>query len=76
MATEDLLLTLCENGPILVPIGGEATIGDEVKAAPAQGRMALCRCGGTANPPFCDGSHNHNGFKAEAGTISCRHSTG
>jgi CDGSH-type Zn-finger protein len=27
-------------------------------------RVALCRCGGSQNKPFCDGTHRTNGFTA------------
>lgn len=27
--------------------------------------VPLCRCGGSANKPFCDGTHKRNGFQAD-----------
>jgi CDGSH-type Zn-finger protein/truncated hemoglobin YjbI len=34
-------------------------LGEELQLPP---QLALCRCGGSASKPFCDGSHASNGF--------------
>lgn len=49
------------NGPLLIKTDCMVTFGDgkqEIK----KGRTALCRCGGSANKPYCDGTHRKNGF--------------
>ena len=51
------------NGPIRME--GEFEILDPAGAAfGLAGRtvISLCRCGHSANKPFCDGSHNRVGF--------------
>ena len=52
------------NGPLLVQ--GQFALQDESGAAmETPGRAALCRCGGTGNQPYCDGSHQRVGFQSK-----------
>jgi len=57
-------VTIRDNGPIL--IDGDFEVLDQTGAAYGlAGRTAigLCRCGLSANKPFCDGAHARNGFQ-------------
>jgi CDGSH-type Zn-finger protein len=42
---------------IVTNAGGDSLEYREGKKFPAQSQYALCRCGQSANKPFCDGSH-------------------
>jgi CDGSH-type Zn-finger protein len=56
-------VTILNNGPLRVE--GDFTVVDEDgKEFGLGGRKAIsfCRCGHTANSPFCDGSHKRSGF--------------
>lgn len=58
------------NGPLLVegpvrivtPDGRELQVPPRKDGTPAQ-VVVLCRCGGSGNKPFCDGTHKRNGFQ-------------
>jgi uncharacterized Fe-S cluster protein YjdI len=51
-----------ENGPLL--IRGDVRVLDADGNVLYEGdKAALCRCGGSANKPFCDGTHAKNGFR-------------
>jgi CDGSH-type Zn-finger protein len=53
-----------ENGPYLVK-GLDDLKNSKGEAIATQPVIALCRCGGSANKPFCDGTHKNNGFNSE-----------
>ncbi len=66
---EEVKITALDNGPYLVR--GPVTITD------AEGNqfhvdretVALCRCGGSTNKPFCDGTHSKIGFQAASRAV-------
>jgi uncharacterized Fe-S cluster protein YjdI len=49
------------NGPLFVR-GRVRIVDAEGRVIREDTRVALCRCGGSANKPFCDGTHNRIGF--------------
>ncbi len=50
------------SGPLWVR-GGICVIGVDGRPYEVRNRVTLCRCGRSANKPFCDGSHIATGFK-------------
>lgn len=50
------------NGPYVVK-GLTTFTNSRGEAIAIEESMALCRCGGSKNKPFCDGTHSHIGFE-------------
>ena len=73
----DVLITALENGPYLVagparvldPDGGTWSTG-------GRATFALCRCGGSQNKPFCDGTHSQTGFAAAERAVAAEEEEG
>jgi len=60
-AADETVVEPCPNGPLF--LRGRIRIEDpEGHLIREDTRIALCRCGGSANKPFCDGTHRRNGF--------------
>jgi CDGSH-type Zn-finger protein len=61
--TERLKIATLDNGPYLVkgPVLLLDAEGNEFRVERAT--VALCRCGGSTNKPFCDGTHSKAGFR-------------
>jgi len=61
-------ITVRKNGPFRVddPEGAVVLVDADGNRYDLTGRPAfsLCRCGASANRPFCDGTHGKNGFTA------------
>lgn len=68
--SEKIEIKASKNGPYL--IAGTATFTDsDGNVKQTEGKMiALCRCGQSANKPFCDSSHKRVNFEAAEGVIT------
>jgi len=62
----DPKIRVLDNGPLLVEgvTCVEDAEGNTFTVNPEKTSVALCRCGATANRPFCDGAHKRAGFSA------------
>jgi len=59
-------IQVTRNGPLY--LRGDLVVTNANGDVVAQGtRLALCRCGASANKPFCDGSHRTTGFDGTLG---------
>lgn len=56
-------ISMKDDGPLLLANGPGLTDAAGVTSEPKP-MMALCRCGASANKPFCDGSHGQAAFKS------------
>ena len=59
----DPTIGLVKDGPILA-LGNIPVETPDGFVYEVRNRQALCRCGGSGNMPFCDGTHWDNGFKS------------
>ena len=60
--TESVTVAITANGPL--EINGTVRVLDaNGELVEESGRVFLCRCGHSANKPYCDGSHKRNGFE-------------
>ncbi len=62
---EEVKITVRPNGPYRIegPVTLEDMDGNRFQLP--EGRIALCRCGGSKNKPFCDSSHREISFQPE-----------
>lgn len=67
---EKIEIKASKNGPYLIA-GNAAFTDSEGNLKQTEGKMfALCRCGQSANKPFCDGSHKRVNFEAPEVTLT------
>ncbi len=69
---DEVTVKVRANGPYLVsgPIRLVDVDGNEFDYDRSRGNVALCRCGGSTNKPFCDGTHSALGFEAASRAVA------
>jgi CDGSH-type Zn-finger protein len=60
----ETMVTVLKNGPYAIA-GGIELLDQEMVEGTSREHYTLCRCGGSKNKPFCDGTHWEIGFTDE-----------
>ena len=66
----DPLIKIIPNGPyrVMGPIAITDPKGNVVTVEDGKG-VSLCRCGASANKPYCDGTHGRIGFDSSESAV-------
>jgi CDGSH-type Zn-finger protein len=62
--SEERVIRASRNGPYLIPASLLLVDEDGNSTEGSRKAVALCRCGGSKNKPYCDSTHKTNGFTA------------
>jgi CDGSH-type Zn-finger protein len=62
-------IKILKNGPVIFETQEAFSLQVEGSSQQQDGPIVLCRCGQSANKPFCDGAHREAGFKAPAAEL-------
>lgn len=67
----EVVIQVRENGPYVVqgPFRLVDAEGNEWDIS-GRPRVSLCRCGGSLNKPFCDGTHSKIGFEGASRAVA------
>jgi CDGSH-type Zn-finger protein len=75
----DVKITVRRNGPFRVeaPEGSIEMVDADGNKYDLTGKpmFSLCRCGGSANKPYCDGTHRTIGFAGSESAVSAADAT-
>ncbi len=66
----DVKIQTLRNGPYLVTGPVDIVDADGQHFKVERMTVALCRCGGSLNKPFCDGTHSRLGFQAAEAAVA------
>jgi CDGSH-type Zn-finger protein len=66
----EVLIEITDNGPYKVsgPIELHGPGGEPIEVVAGRS-VFLCRCGGSTNKPFCDGTHSKIGFQGAIAAV-------